>query len=94
MITLKNSMTTLKTLKIKKRLIRTVVKFVVWDSDKEKLDIIPVGSSLKRSDFGNLAFQSTEQMIILPNCKKITIPVPKKHKGKCGKILNNYNIYL
>ncbi|WP_455793576.1 recombinase family protein [Clostridium butyricum] len=45
----------------KKRLIRTVVKFVVWDSDNEKLDIIPVGSSLQRSDFGNLAFRSMEQ---------------------------------
>lgn len=45
----------------KKRLIRSVVKFVVWDSDNEKLDIIPVGSSLQRSDFGNLAFRSKEQ---------------------------------
>lgn len=35
----------------KKRLIRSVVKFVVWDSSTETLDIIPVGSNLKRSDF-------------------------------------------
>lgn len=45
----------------KKRLIRSVVKFVVWDSDTEVLDVIPIGSSLKRSDFGNFAFRSTEQ---------------------------------
>ena len=45
----------------KKRLIRSVVKFVVWDSDNENLDIIPVGSSLKRSDFDNLAFRSSDQ---------------------------------
>lgn len=45
----------------KKSLIRSVVKFVVWDSDSENLDIIPVGSSLQRSDFGNLAFRSKEQ---------------------------------
>ncbi len=68
----------------KKRLIRSVVKFVVWDSDNEKLDIIPVGSSLQRSDFGNLAFRSKEQMLLLPNCKKITINIPKKEKGARG----------
>lgn len=68
----------------KKRLIRSVVKFVVWDSDNEKLDIIPVGSSLQRSDFGNLAFRSKEQMFLLPNCKKITINIPKKEKGARG----------
>ena len=35
----------------KKRLIQSVVKFVVWDSSSVTLDIIPVGSKLKRSDF-------------------------------------------
>lgn len=35
----------------KKRLIQSVVKFVVWDSSTGTLDIIPVGSKLKRSDF-------------------------------------------
>lgn len=68
----------------KKSLIRSVVKFVVWDSDSENLDIIPVGSSLQRSDFGNLAFRSKEQMFLLPNCKKITINIPKKEKGARG----------
>lgn len=38
----------------KQRLIRSVVKFVVWDSNNKRLDIIPVGSSLKKSDFKNL----------------------------------------
>ena len=45
----------------RKRLIRSVVKFVVWDSSTEKLEIIPVGSSIQRCDFGNFAFKSTEQ---------------------------------
>lgn len=68
----------------KKRLIRSVVKFVVWDSDTEVLDVIPIGSSLKRSDFGNFAFRSTEQILLLPNCKKISISIPKKEKGTRG----------
>lgn len=45
----------------KKRLIRSVIKFIVWDSDTKKLDIIPVGSTLQRSDFNNSAFQYSEQ---------------------------------
>ena len=70
----------------KKRLIRSVVKFVVWDSDKNSLDIIPVGSNLKRSDFGNFAFRSSEQNLLLPNCKKIIIHIPKKEKGKRARL--------
>lgn len=38
----------------RKRLIRSVIKFVVWDSSKETLDIIPVGSKLEKSDFSPL----------------------------------------
>lgn len=49
----------------KKLLIRSVVKFVVWDSDSEVLDVIPIGSNLKRSDFGNFSFRSTEQKNLL-----------------------------
>lgn len=45
----------------KKRLIRSVVKFVVWDSNTEILELIPIGSSLERSDFGNFAFRTMEQ---------------------------------
>lgn len=36
----------------KKRLIASVVKFVVWDSDANKLELIPVGSNLTRKDYG------------------------------------------
>lgn len=45
----------------KKRLIASVVKFVVWDSNSNSLQVIPIGSILERKDFGNSAFRSTEQ---------------------------------
>lgn len=46
----------------KKRLIRSVVKFVVWDSSTKTLDVVPIGSSLERTDFNNsFANKSTEQ---------------------------------
>ena len=45
----------------KKRLIRSVVKFVVWDSTSGTLDIIPVGSDLERKDFAKFTFKSKIQ---------------------------------
>ena len=36
----------------KKRLIASVVKFVVWDSDNNSLQVIPIGSNLTRKDYG------------------------------------------
>ncbi len=45
----------------KKRLIASVVKFVVWDSDNNSLQVVPIGSALERNDFGNSAFRSTDQ---------------------------------
>ncbi|MFL0167721.1 recombinase family protein, partial [Candidatus Clostridium helianthi] len=45
----------------KKRLIASVVKFVVWDSSRNSIKVVPIGSSLTRRDFGNFAFKSTEQ---------------------------------
>lgn len=50
-----------QTFEDKKRLISSVVKFVVWDSDNNSLTVVPIGSSLERKDFGNSAFKSTEQ---------------------------------
>lgn len=53
----------------KKILIASVVKFVVWDSNNNTLQVIPIGSNLTRKDFGNTSFfklaissfKSTEQ---------------------------------
>ncbi len=45
----------------KKRLIASVVKFVVWYSDSNSLKVVPIGSNLTRQDFGNSAFRSTDQ---------------------------------
>lgn len=44
----------------KKRLIASVVKFVVWDSESNSLLVIPIGSNLTRKDFNNSAFRSTD----------------------------------
>jgi site-specific DNA recombinase len=66
----------------KKRLIASVVKFVVWDSDNGALQVIPVGSSLTRKDFGNSAFKSTEQKLLLPNCKNINLFIHKTNLNK------------
>lgn len=71
----------------KKRLIASVVKFVVWDSSRNSIKVVPIGSSLTRRDFGNFAFKSTEQMLNLPKCKNINIKIPKKErKSKVYKI--------
>ncbi|NRT76360.1 recombinase family protein [Clostridium beijerinckii] len=45
----------------KKRLIASVVKFIVWDSSTNSIKVVPIGSSLTRRDFGNVAFKSTDQ---------------------------------
>lgn len=45
----------------RKRLIASVVKFIVWDSNTNSLKVVPIGSSLTRKDFGNFAFTSMEQ---------------------------------
>lgn len=63
----------------KKRLIRSVVKFVVWDSTSGTLDIIPVGSDLERKDFAKFTFKSKVQKLHLPKCKKISIQIPTKN---------------
>lgn len=71
----------------KKRLIASVVKFVVWDSDSNSLQVVPIGSALERKDFGNSAFRSTEQNLLLPNCRIINIDIPKPEKGSCSRLI-------